>query len=168
MSTPLVVNVVELLRRPGSSKDVDATVDVVDFDFRDERVLPTPVEVHLHLESLSNGITVSGVATGEWTGECRRCLRHIEAPLRVEVDELYQLVLEDPDAYQIDHDQVSLLPMLREGLLLALPLAPLCSDDCPGLCGTCGADLSEGACECAPRPVDDRWGALDALRDTLD
>lgn len=168
MSTPLVVNVVELLRRPGSSKDVDATVAVDDFDFRDDRVLSTPIVVHLRLESLSNGITVSGNATGEWAGECRRCLKPVAKPLRADIDELYQLVLEDPDAYAIDHDQVSLLPMLRESLLLALPLAPLCREDCPGLCATCGADLAEGPCACSPGPVDDRWSALDELRDSLE
>lgn len=168
MSTPLVVNVVELLRRPGSSKEVDVTVAVDDFAFDDPRILPTPVEVHLHLESLTNGITVSGDAVGEWTGECRRCLRAIVHPLRADINELYQLVVEDPDAYAIDHDQVSLLPMVRENLLLALPLAPLCRPDCPGLCATCGADLSEGPCGCAPAVKDDRWSALDALKETLE
>jgi uncharacterized protein len=168
MSTPLVVNVVELLRRPGSSKDVASTVAVSDFEFHDERILPTSVVVDLHLESLSNGITVSGEAVGEWTAECRRCLRVIREPLRAPIDELYQLTIEDPDAYSIDHDQISLLPMVRENLLLALPLAPLCRPDCPGLCATCGADLSDGSCGCAPAPQDDRWSALDALRDSLE
>lgn len=168
MSTPLVVNVVELLRRPGSSKDVESSVEVSDFEFHDDRILSTPVTVNLRLESLSNGITVSGEAVGEWTAECRRCLRVIRERLRAPIDELYQLIVEDPDAYAIDHDQISLLPMVRENLLLALPLAPLCRPDCPGLCATCGADLSDGACGCTPAPTDDRWSALDALRDSLE
>jgi uncharacterized protein len=55
-----------------------------------------------------------------------------------------------------------LRPLVRDALLLELPLAPLCREDCRGLCAHCGADLNDGPCDCAP-PRDPRWDALDVL-----
>lgn len=167
MAAPLVVNVLELLRRPGSTKDLAATLDAAAFDFGDERVLERPIEVNAHLESMSDGITVSGTATMWIHGECRRCLRPLEESVAVRFDELYQATVQDPDAHPIDQDQAALLPMVRENLLLAMPMAPLCRPDCAGLCPTCGADLNQGPCACPPPAADDRWSALDELKQRL-
>lgn len=167
MAKPLIVNVLELLRRPGSTKDVDATVATSDIDFGDERVADRPVRVSVHLESLTDGISVIGAVTAAWQGECRRCLVPVERDLEVAVTELYQVVVQDPDAHSIELDQINLLPMVRENVLLALPLAPLCSDSCAGLCPTCGANRNEVPCACAAPPADNRWDALDDLRSRL-
>lgn len=166
MPTPLVVNVVELLRVPGTTKNVDVSVACADLDFDDARIVDEPVGVEIALESLSNGITASGRVAATWSGECRRCLARVGGRLSVEIDELYQRTLEDPDAHPIEGDQINLLPMVRENILLALPLGPLCRDDCPGFCGQCGADLSAGPCGCVPVVGDPRWAALDALRES--
>ena len=168
MAAVLVVNVVELLRWPGTTKDVATSVAAVDMDFADERMLDKDVDVALHLDSLSNGIAVTGTATAWWQGECRRCLRHIEEPMTIEVSELYQVNVEDPDAYPIPGDQVSLAPMVRENLLLSVPLAPLCRPDCAGLCPTCGINRNEATCECEGPPADPRWAALDQLKSVAD
>lgn len=168
MATPLIVNVVELLRWPGTVKDVQASIAVDDFDFQDPRIVDVPVDVAVHLESLSTGIVVSGSAKATWAGECRRCLRPIRDRLEVDFDELYQQVPDNPDAYAIVNDQIDLLPMVRENVLLAIPLGPLCRQDCPGLCPQCGQDLSEGQCGCSAAITDPRWAALDDLRSALD
>ena len=55
--------------------------------------------------------------------------------------------------------------MVREEVLLAIPDAPLCRDDCPGLCPVCGADLQTAPCECETAVGDDRWAILDQLRE---
>ena len=167
MATPLIVNVVELLRRPGNTKDVNVTVESADVDFDDSRMSDDPVSVDLHLESLSNGIAVHGTATAAWEGECRRCLDPLRRQVTVELDELYQVAPDNPDAYAIESDQINLLPMVRENLLLAIPVGPLCTDACPGFCPQCGADRRQGPCTCAPVRTDDRWAALDALRERL-
>ena len=72
MATPLIVNVVELMRRPGNTKDVDVSVAAADLVFDDERMTASDVVVDLHLEALSNGISVHGTTTAQWQGECRR------------------------------------------------------------------------------------------------
>lgn len=167
MAVPLLVNVLELLRRPGSSKDVEAEVDAEAFDFADPRIADAPVAVRLRLESLSDGITVHGTASFRVQGECRRCLGSIDAETTVELSELFQVTLSDPDAYPIELDQVALLPMVRENILLAVPLAPLCRPDCAGLCQNCGRELNSGPCGCATPAADERWAALDELKEQL-
>lgn len=164
MPTPLVVNVVELLRVPGTVKEVSVSVACDDLAFDDARVVDEPVDVTIRLESLSNGITATGRVLATWHGECRRCLAPVGGRLGVEIDELYQRTVEDPDAHPIEGDQIDLLPMVRENVLLALPLGPLCREECPGFCGQCGADLADGPCGCTPTVGDPRWAALDALR----
>jgi uncharacterized protein len=167
MATPLLVNVVELLRHPGTTKEVLASVAVEDLVFDDPRVTGATVEVALVLDSLTNGITVHGTARAGWRGECRRCLVPLDGPLECNFDELWQTTLEDPDAWRIEGDQIDLLPMVREGLLLAVPAGPLCRADCPGICALCGRDLAEGECGCDPAPPDARWSALEDMRGRL-
>ena len=85
MATPLLVNVVELLRWPGTTKDVEATVAAEDVEFNDSRLTDEPVDIALHLESLSNGVSVSGTASATWQGECRRCLAPLSERMVVQV-----------------------------------------------------------------------------------
>jgi len=71
--------------------------------------------------------------------------------------------LDEEDTYPLDPEHLDLEPLARDCLLLALPLAPLCREDCPGLCPDCGADLAEEPCRCRVGPRDPRWAALDLL-----
>jgi len=167
MAKPLVVNAVELLRRPGSTKDIDVVVVAEDFEFNDSRIDDVPVQVRLHLEALSDGIAVTGVATAYWHGECKRCLAPVQESTEIDIDELYQVKVTDPDAFPIDADQLTLLPMVRENILVVVPQFLLCQPECKGMCPQCGADLNEGQCSCATPVTDDRWAALEALKHEL-
>ena len=167
MAKPLVVNAVELLRRPGSTKDIDVVVVAEDFEFNDSRIDDVPVQVRLHLEALSDGIAVTGVATAHWHGECKRCLAPVQESTEIDIDELYQVKVTDPDAFPIDADQLTLLPMVRENILVVVPQFLLCQPECKGMCPQCGADLNEGQCSCATPVTDDRWAALEALKREL-
>jgi len=100
-----------------------------------------------------------------WRGDCRRCAGEAVGRLRVEVRELFEEQPDPEQTYPLDGDRLDLEPMARDAVLLELPLAPLCSPECQGLCPTCGADRNQGDCGCAPQKVDDRWAALDALRE---
>jgi uncharacterized protein len=167
MAKPLVVNAVELLRRPGSTKDIEVVVVAEDFEFNDSRIDDVPVQVRLHLEALSDGIAVTGVATAHWHGECKRCLAPVQESTEIDIDELYQVKVTDPDAFPIDADQLTLLPMVRENILVVVPQFLLCQPECKGMCPQCGADLNEGQCSCATPVTDDRWAALEALKREL-
>jgi len=69
----------------------------------------------------------------------------------------------DEEAYLVENDFVDLAPLVHDAILLDLPLAPLCREDCQGLCPYCGIDRNEATCDCQA-PVDARWATLDGLR----
>ena len=156
MASPLLINIAELLRRAGSIRDVDRQIDASEFDFADSRIVDG--------SKIDVALTVHGTLQADWRCECRRCLRPLSGRAEVEVQELYQAVISDPDAYPITGEQLDLLEMTRENVLLSVPLAPLCRADCPGLCPQCGADLQSAPCSCSREVRDERWAALDALK----
>ncbi len=159
----LRVNTVELLRQRGNRRTVAAIVDPADLDLDDARITG-PVDVDLALESTLDGIEVTGAITVPWADACRRCLRPVEGVAAADVHELYQERVVDPDAFEIEGDQLDLAPMVRELVLLELPDAPLCREDCAGICPVCGADRNESPCDCDTSVRDERWAALDQLR----
>jgi uncharacterized protein len=165
-SSALVVPVAELLRRPGTQRAVRVEVPA------DGLSAPTAlvregeaVLVDVVLESLTDGITVDGDVRTTWAGTCRRCLGPAGGELRTEVHELYQQHPMDDEAFELTGDHLDLRPMVRELVLVELPLAPLCRRGCRGLCPVCGADRNDTDCGHAEPPGDPRWAALDALRE---
>ena len=123
------------------------------------------VDVSLILQSFSGGLRAKGRVSAPWDGVCRRCSVAVRGVATVEVDERFvdHLDIGDEEAYVIDQDVVDLSPMVHDAILLELPLAPLCREDCRGLCPFCGTDRNEAACDCTA-PLDPRWATLDGLR----
>jgi uncharacterized protein len=161
---PLVVNASELLRQPGTRRCVDTIVARADLGLDDPR-LSGDVSVDVTLESTLDDVVVTGELRAGRRDACRRCLRPIEDVIAVAIDERYGA---EPDAsgehFPIVNGQIDLGPTVREEVLLAIPDAPLCRPDCPGLCPSCGADLADGPCGCDPVVRDERWAVLDQLR----
>ena len=162
----LVVNAVELARQPGSVRHVETVVPLAELDAVDPRLGGDAgdVNVAVMLESTLDDIVVTGTLTVEWSDECRRCLRPLADSLRVNVEERYA---DTPklDEFPIVNGHVDLRPMVREEVLLAIPDAPLCRDDCPGLCPVCGVDLQSSPDHGHPEERDERWSVLDQLRE---
>jgi uncharacterized protein len=109
------------------------------------------LQLKVQLEGVSEGILVTATASAPLTGECARCLEEFTSSTEVRLQELF-LYEEDPDpdggdGYLMDGDLLDLEPALRDALVLGLPLSPLCSSDCPGLCVECGARLAEAGSE---------------------
>jgi uncharacterized protein len=123
------------------------------------------VDVALTLQSFSGGLRAKGRVSAPWFGVCRRCSVEVLGIADVRVDERFVDHPEpgDDEAYLIENDFVDLAPMVHDAILLELPLAPLCREDCQGLCPYCGIDRNEASCSCAA-PVDPRWATLDGLR----
>ncbi len=126
-----------------------------------------PVVLELTLASYPGGIMATGTASAPWHGECRRCGGPVAGTVVAEVRERYAPVGgadRDEEAYPLSGDELDLEPLARDAVLLELPLAPLCAEDCLGLCPICGANRNTETCGCSP-PADPRWAALDGLRD---
>jgi uncharacterized protein len=103
--------------------------------------------------------------------ECRRCLTDVLAPVSEEMHLVFaeegdEEAADDPDVYRFDPRQpeLDIRPAIREQWLLSAPTYAQCSDDCKGLCPTCGTDLNVATCECAPVAGDARWDALRQLK----
>ena len=125
------------------------------------------VHVRLRLEGFSGGLRAKGLVEAPWHGVCRRCSAPVLGRVSVALAERFVDVVEpgDEEAYLIAGDFADLAPMVHDAILLDLPLAPLCREDCQGLCPYCGIDHNEASCECQA-PVDPRWATLDGLRFT--
>lgn len=122
------------------------------------------LELDVQFEAVSEGVLVTGTARAPLAGECARCLEPLRQASEVQFAELYnyeQVREPDSDGYSLDGDLLDLEPVLRDALVLALPLAPLCRDDCPGLCAECGVQLAKaGAGHGHSAAIDPRWAGL--------
>jgi uncharacterized protein len=151
---PLVFPLAGLLAEPSG---VSRTLPVgpVRIDIGDDLTLASPIEGRLRISRTNRGVLVrANLRTALATG-CSRCLRPLEAPLQLTIDEEVLPSVElttgapvnlagEPDAERLtQHHELDLEPLVHDAIGLAEPIAPLCRPDCPGLCEVCGADLSE-------------------------
>lgn len=159
----LRIGVAELRRRPGNRQHVRRTVPVGRISTSTAAIGASgEVELDVVMESLSDGLTVSGVVRVPWTGECRRCLEPTSGVVEAEVLEVFKDHPDEGDMLATDGDAVELGPVVHDAAVLALPVAPLCREDCPGPdpheFPVRTEDGDEG-------PVEDpRWAALRELR----
>lgn len=116
------------------------------------------------VEAMTDGrVTTTGTVEAPWTGECRRCLEHVVGVVEVDVQEVFEdHPAADADTYALDGDRLDLEPMVRDAVLLALPLAPLCRPDCEG--PDPDANPVGPAADDAEPPTDPRWDALKQLK----
>ena len=178
MSAPLRVPVSELRRRLGSRRKVERRVpaaDIHDLGGVAGTVVLDDADLtfDLTLESVPEGVMVTGTITAPWSAECRRCLTPVTGEVDVEIHELFEHDPTPGDTYPLDDDTVDLEPMARDAVLLARPLSVLCRDTCAGP----DPDRFPAAVEpddAAPDAVDEglppppsgdpRWAALGDLR----
>lgn len=178
---PLVIDTRELGRRPGNQRMVTRLVPAP-ADLGNAVVsIPedSPLDLELRLESVVEGVLVSGSVRGRAVGECVRCLDDVDFAVDVDLQELYSYPDsvsrrsedlraaegedDEHDLHPIEDDLIDLEPVLRDMAVLALPMRPLCRIDCPGLCPACGAKLADDP-EHHHDDVDPRWAALSSLQ----
>ncbi len=179
LRSPLVLDVRNLPRRPGSMITVTRSVPApAGLGVAMARVPEgTPIDLDLRLESVLEGVLVTGTADLQVAAECSRCLDPADWQEEIALTELFRYpptdargaVVEEEDESDdplpmLEDDLVDLEPTLRDAVVLDLPLAPLCRDDCPGLCSECGVRLAESPGH-AHETTDPRWAALAALQD---
>jgi len=169
---PLAWNVAGLLGdAPGAERLLG--IDGATIDLGDDLELAQPVSGRVRLVRTNRGILATSDLTTALALECSRCLREIVEPVAIHLEEEYLPALDlttgrplpiddEPDVARLtDHHELDLEPAVRDAILLAEPIAPLCEPDCPGLCIVCGLRLDEGVHD---HPVDDIDPRLEVLR----
>jgi uncharacterized protein len=124
-------------------------------------------------------IRLRGRFVGRFQVPCARCVEPVEIPLAAEFDLIFRPVAADCEATErsitapeteigyYQKDSLFLEDVLREQVLLALPVKTLCKPDCKGLCPRCGENRNSTACACEEGPSDPRWEALAGLRNRI-
>ncbi|MCW2634578.1 MAG: hypothetical protein JWQ99_945 [Blastococcus sp.] len=170
-ANPWRVDLRELGRRAGSLHELDRTAPAP-ADWRVELLgVPAGAEVglRLRLESVMEGVLVTGDLDVPVVGSCARCLEPIEDTLHLDVQELYaypgsttEATSEEDEVRRLEGDFLDLEPLVRDTVVLSLPLAPVCTEDCAGLCVDCGLRLDDLPADHSHEVVDARWAALTA------
>ena len=186
-----MVVTVDQIREGGLSLDetlsesflTHALAEVKDTGFRPDG----PALLHVKLQKTGSGVLLRGSTEVTVHTPCRRCLAdvHLEVPVSFTLNLVSQAALAGGDEDRGDDEQseragsfdleradeelfdgktIDLDPLVREQVLLALPMHAVCREDCKGLCGTCGQNLNEGQCGCATTQVDPRLAALKNIK----
>jgi uncharacterized protein len=167
------INVSQLLKAPiGTIRNyrVSSTVDIDGGNGQG-----SPVGGGVSLIRTDRGILVKGVLNIEAKITCSRCLSVFNSKLGFKIEEEYFPTVDtdtgaslavpgEPGCFVINEQHVlDLTEALRQYALLAIPMKPLCRQDCAGLCPACGHNLNVGPCGCPGQRVDPRWAALTRL-----
>ena len=167
-----MVSVKNLMHRPGSMETLE---EVVQAPAEMGNALigvqeGTDMDLNIRLESVVDGILVSGTTVVDVHGECSLCLDPIDYEMSTNIQELFVFEKapsggpedEDDEQYAVEGESIDLEPALRDAVILQLPFQPVCRDTCQGLCADCGARLEDDPGH-HHEVLDPRWSALQGL-----
>ncbi|HEU0257553.1 MAG TPA: YceD family protein [Microbacteriaceae bacterium] len=123
----------------------------------------TVIRTEVTLESLHDGILVSAAVEARAVGECSRCLKEIELPVEVDIQELFAYSSDEAYEYEVRGGEIDCGPLVHDTVVLALPFQPVCRPECPGLDPATGM-LRTSHADAEPARHDPRWAALAGLR----
>jgi uncharacterized protein len=164
-----VLDTRSLGRKPGSMKTLQRTVTVPEKIGLDLIGIPAGAEVELDLtlQSVSEGVLVTGSVSAALEGECSRCLESFTDELELQVTELFaypdsvtEQTTEEDEVYRLVDDMIDLEPVIVDAVGVELPLQPLCEPDCPGLCSECGVRMAIAGSDHRHEILDPRWAGL--------
>ncbi|HTZ17604.1 MAG TPA: DUF177 domain-containing protein [Dissulfurispiraceae bacterium] len=157
---------------PEEGLELDLSDDIKSDDVR----ISSPVKSVLRLDKVGDDVMARGVLNGDVELQCSRCLNNFPLHISSQVNVVYHPVkeLSKSEQHQLKDDELDTVfysgdmfdtdDLLREQLLLNLPMKPLCSPDCKGFCPMCGADLSISTCNCKIKETDSRFEILKQLK----
>ncbi|MEV0333248.1 DUF177 domain-containing protein [Nocardia sp. NPDC050717] len=164
-----VLDVRSLGRRPGTMRELRRTVTDHERLGLDLIAIPAEaaVELDLQLQAVSEGVLVTGTVSGPTVGECSRCLEPFDDRVEIRLTELFaypdsttEQTTEDDEVYRMEDDLIDLEPVILDAIGLELPLQPLCTPDCAGLCPECGVRMAIAGPDHGHEILDPRWAKL--------
>lgn len=161
---PLELN--DIFVTPDSQIEVDDCFVYDDLSAEGENLVVSPVKIHGVVRNTGGLVELVYTADFKYSKPCDRCLTETEKTVKQEF--IHTLALsaeneESDDIIVVTGYALDLFSLVRDDILLELPIKHLCSDDCLGLCPQCGQNLNEGKCNCKKEAVDPRMAVLDEL-----
>ena len=167
---------IEISQIPPEGLDIALSEESLDLgDPADTWDGPATVQADLHLGRSGRGVLISGSFSGNVPLFCSRCLEPFQFQIAEQFhlyceagagglpEEEHELADDELDVTYLEEGRINTDHLLRENILLSLPVQPLCREECQGLCPRCGVNLNQGACTCTETRVDPRLQALRKL-----
>ncbi len=155
----------------GGARTFEAPVPIDPIRFGGQAYLPEPgaPELRLDVVRVASGWHFRLRGAVAVHGPCWRCLEPARMDVAFDATEIAMDGADDPElsSLYVDDDALEVSDWARDAVVEAMPAVMVCGDDCAGLCPSCGANLNEGPCGCAPAPTDSRWAALAELAERL-
>ncbi|MCC3144799.1 DUF177 domain-containing protein [Halanaerobium sp. Z-7514] len=144
----------------GGKKNVSMEIEIADLNFRDQEVeIKDDIKLEIEIYHTSDSFLVEGEMEVNLILSCSRCLENYRSSALIEIsEEVLKKDMEDLEKLFIDE-------IIVDNIILSLPIKPLCSEDCKGLCPQCGQDLNEAECDCEIESIDPR---LEKLKEFYD
>lgn len=163
----MLLNVQELVTRH-QPVQLQGSLDTADMFRNSPEFKPLgPLEYDLSAEAANDRILVSGRISCKVRMQCSRCLEPIDDDISLPFEEQFRIVKpgeaepsEEDEAIPVTGERIDLAPFVAEELMVQLPYAPVCKEDCEGLCPKCGTNRNEQSCGCRTESVDPRLAAL--------
>ncbi|WP_197497908.1 MULTISPECIES: DUF177 domain-containing protein [unclassified Mycobacterium] len=168
LAGPMAFDITRLGRRPGAMVTLRKTVPSPSRIGLDMIAIEAGADLDLDLQvqSVSEGVLVTGTVTAPTAGECSRCLTKLQSHVQVRLTELFaypdsttEATTEEDEVGHIVDDTIDLEQSIRDAVGLELPFSPVCTPDCPGLCPECGVPLAAEPGHRHDR-IDPRWAKL--------
>lgn len=143
------------LKEIGGRKQVSLELEFHDLEFVNREIeIEDPIKLELEIFNTSDSFVVKGKLKAELILSCSRCLQKYSSPVELDISEdVLKSEMEDEEELYLDE-------IVVDNIILSLPMKPLCSDDCKGICPNCGQNLNEGECDCEVEVLDPRLAKL--------
>ncbi len=162
--SPLILRAGVLQRYLSSREIYRAETFLSDVSVVDTRIDPKePIVFRGTLAPIHNGVLVAGALSATWVADCRRCNTEVRHEIHWDFSELFATEPTEGESYPLGDESIDLQAMVRDQAILQLPLAPVCRDECAGICSSCGADRNSESCSCGDGATDPRWDVLNDL-----
>lgn len=167
LQNPYLINVHDLMNKPGSMRRFDE--DIIAPEAFGTEVSGVPdgakLELETRIESVHEGILVTGTLFTDGSAICSRCLEPLSLDVEVDFQELFAYSVDNEDDFAVEDEQINLEQVIRDAVVLSLPFQPVCSNDCLGLCPTCGVKMADNPQHQHEAPIDSRWNALASFKE---
>ncbi len=163
----MIISIADSLRK-AVTKDLDFSFEAPANELLEKEgtAFTSPITVRGSVRAKAGELDLAVDVAAKVRQVCSRCLDEFEEEIHLRIDESWAQVVSEDDMETMplsEGDTVDLTDLLTKDIISSLPMQPLCSENCKGLCQNCGANLNRETCDCDKEQVDERFAALKDL-----